>query len=109
MDDAGPAKKAGLRVGDIILNLDGESVSSIDDIYRILGDWPVGEEMKVSVLRGGVIPSRHRSDDKTYTENRSGRGSMEVFDIAAQSAIYFRHGEVAIAAGCRPRIRSERR
>ena len=52
MDDAGPAKKAGLRVGDIILNLDKESVSSIDDIYRILGEWPVGEAMKVSALRG---------------------------------------------------------
>ena len=52
MDDAGPAKKAGLRVGDIILKLDQESVSSIDDIFRILGEWPVGKAMNISILRG---------------------------------------------------------
>lgn len=52
MDDAGPAKRAGLKVGDIVVNMDGKSVSSIDDISRILGEWPVGEALKVSALRG---------------------------------------------------------
>ncbi len=51
-DAAGPARKAGLRVGDIVVALDGRSVASIDDIFRILAEWPVGKDIAVDALRG---------------------------------------------------------
>jgi len=52
LDPDGPALKAGLRTGDILVAMNGESVASIDDIYRILAEWPVGRELKVTALRG---------------------------------------------------------
>jgi S1-C subfamily serine protease len=52
LDPTGPARRAGLRTGDIIVSLNGESVSSVDEIFRILADWPVETLLAVSVLRG---------------------------------------------------------
>jgi len=52
VDAAGPARKAGLRLGDIVVALDGRSVTGIDDIFRILAEWPIGRDVSVDVLRG---------------------------------------------------------
>jgi S1-C subfamily serine protease len=49
---AGPAAQAGLRLGDIIVGMGGSPVSSVDDIFRILTDWPVGKPLGLRFLRG---------------------------------------------------------
>jgi S1-C subfamily serine protease len=49
----GPAEEAGLREGDLIVALNGESVGSVDDIYQHLAGWPAGSEVTVSTLRNG--------------------------------------------------------
>jgi S1-C subfamily serine protease len=48
----GPAAEAGLRRGDIVVGMGGAPVSSVDDIFRVLTDWPVGKALGVRVLRG---------------------------------------------------------
>jgi S1-C subfamily serine protease len=48
----GPAAQAGLRRGDIIVALGGSAVSSADEIFHVLAEWPVGQSMAVTVLRG---------------------------------------------------------
>jgi S1-C subfamily serine protease len=57
MAEAGPASRAGLLTGDIIVSLDGKAVASADEIYRILAEWPVGEPMTVEALRGKELKS----------------------------------------------------
>jgi S1-C subfamily serine protease len=47
-----PAARAGLRPGDIVLAVDGNPVHSVDDIHRLLSRWPVGQAVRVAVLRG---------------------------------------------------------
>jgi len=49
--DKGPATRAGLRRGDIVVSLGGSPVSSVDDIFRVLTDWPVGKPLAVRFLR----------------------------------------------------------
>src|SRR5262245_34284136 len=50
-----PAATAGILVGDLILDLDGEPIESPEDLLdRLLGDR-VGRQMTVRVLRGGKI------------------------------------------------------
>jgi S1-C subfamily serine protease len=49
----GPAKEADLREGDLIVALNGEIVSSVDDIYQHLAGWPAGSAVTVSALRNG--------------------------------------------------------
>ena len=48
----GPAAEAGLRRGDIIVALGETPVSSSDEIFHVLADWPVGHPMAVAFLRG---------------------------------------------------------
>ena len=46
-----PAKKAGLLIGDTILSLGGQKVTSLHEIDRLLSEDVVGKSMKVAVLR----------------------------------------------------------
>jgi S1-C subfamily serine protease len=52
LDATGPAAKAGLRRGDIVLIMNGSPVSSVDEIFRVLAEWPVGQTLALSYLRG---------------------------------------------------------
>jgi S1-C subfamily serine protease len=52
MEERGPSRKAGMRVGDLIVGINGEDVESVDDLHRFLADWPVGKAVKLSLLRG---------------------------------------------------------
>jgi S1-C subfamily serine protease len=47
-----PAKAADLLEGDVIVGFEGQPVSSIDDLHRLLTENLVGVKSKLSVLRG---------------------------------------------------------
>jgi S1-C subfamily serine protease len=51
VQDHGPAKRAGLREGDVILALDGKPVAGVDDLHRLLTDARVGVTSTLTVLR----------------------------------------------------------
>ena len=49
----GPAKDAGIESGDLITNFNGEDVEDTRALVRIVGDAPVGETVRVVILREG--------------------------------------------------------
>ena len=49
----GPAKEAGILAGDVITSFDGGEVKDTRDLVRRVADAPVGEAVRVTVLRGG--------------------------------------------------------
>jgi serine protease Do len=51
--DGGPAEKAKIRSGDIILKFDGQDVKEMHTLPRIVGDAVVGKEVPVVVWRDG--------------------------------------------------------
>ena len=51
VEDASPAKRAGLREGDIIVALDGQPIAGVDDLHRVLTDVRVGISCLLTVLR----------------------------------------------------------
>ncbi|MEJ2623884.1 MAG: DegQ family serine endoprotease [Pseudolabrys sp.] len=53
VDDKGPAKPAGIQIGDVIVKFDGQDVKQMRDLPRIVADTPVGKEVEVVVLRKG--------------------------------------------------------
>jgi S1-C subfamily serine protease len=46
-----PAKRAGLREGDIIVALEGQPVAGVDDLHRLLTEVRVGVSCSLTVLR----------------------------------------------------------
>lgn len=48
-----PAAKAGLEDGDVIVEFNGESVSSPDDLRDLVGDTEPGTEVEIVVIREG--------------------------------------------------------
>lgn len=49
----GPAAKAGLQTGDLVLKMDGREVTSNSDLTRHVGLVRVGQDIHLSVLRDG--------------------------------------------------------
>src|SRR5262245_13253441 len=54
LDDGGPAKSAGLHLGDIITGWNGDAIESPRDIIRRLGADSVGTTVSLTILRGGA-------------------------------------------------------
>lgn len=50
-----PAGRAGVRVGDIVVAINGQPVQSVDDMHRSLAEWPIGEPLTLTVLRGAEL------------------------------------------------------
>jgi S1-C subfamily serine protease len=51
VEDASPAKRAGLREGDVIVTLEGQPVAGVDDLHRLLTEVRVGVSSNLIVVR----------------------------------------------------------
>lgn len=56
---SGPADLAGLRPGDVLLSLDGHSISGAHALRAILGPERVGRQVEIRLLRDGLVETRH--------------------------------------------------
>jgi S1-C subfamily serine protease len=52
VDPRGPAAQAGLREGDLIVAINDQPLSSVDDLHRFLAEWPIGEPAALTIIRG---------------------------------------------------------
>lgn len=55
LDDQGPAKAAGIVLGDIVINWNGEKVRGPRELIRKLGPDSAGTAVTLGVLRGGAV------------------------------------------------------
>lgn len=53
--ERGPADAAGVKVRDVILELGGTVVASVDDLHRVLTQEAISHETTLSVLRNGQL------------------------------------------------------
>jgi S1-C subfamily serine protease len=51
LEKGGPAEKAGVKEGDLLLGLEGKPVGSVDDVHRLLTDVPAGSHIQLDILR----------------------------------------------------------
>ncbi|MDD5420245.1 MAG: trypsin-like peptidase domain-containing protein [Methanomicrobiaceae archaeon] len=52
VDRSSPAGRAGVRVGDLIVGINGTDVKHVDDIHRFLAAWPIAETLELTIIRG---------------------------------------------------------
>jgi S1-C subfamily serine protease len=71
IEESSPAQRAGLLEGDIILAFDGQPVSGIDDLHKLLTEEKVGVKTTVTIIRRtekltiAIVPeeSKRRGDE----------------------------------------------
>ena len=51
----GPAAKAGLLPGDVVIRLDGVEINGVDDLIRVLDRDRIGRRLAMDVLRRGQL------------------------------------------------------
>jgi S1-C subfamily serine protease len=51
VDPQGPAAQAGVHVDDIVLGMNETPVRHVDDLHRLLSEWPFGQPARLYVLR----------------------------------------------------------
>jgi C-terminal processing protease CtpA/Prc len=49
-----PAEKAGLRKDDVIVRFDGESVTSVRKLTRLINESSADQNVRITVMRGGA-------------------------------------------------------
>jgi S1-C subfamily serine protease len=53
IEPVSPAALAGMKVGDILLSLDGAPLTGADDLVRVLTSDTINREVAFDLLRGG--------------------------------------------------------
>lgn len=53
IDDFSSAEKAGIKVGDVIIEADGKKITTMDDLNEIKNKHEIGDEMTLKVNRNG--------------------------------------------------------
>lgn len=55
VQEGSPAANAGLKTGDVIVKLDGEAVTGVDDLFRMLDERRIDKAVTVTVVRGSGL------------------------------------------------------
>ena len=55
VNDNSPARNAGLRTGDLIVAINEQPITTIDDLHRFLAQWPIGEPVPLTIVRGAEL------------------------------------------------------
>jgi serine protease Do len=71
----GPAERAGIRQGDVILKIEGASIEDSRDLTRRVGAFPVGKSAQFEVLRDGA-----RRSISVKLAERPGEQQLASFD-----------------------------
>ncbi len=80
----GPAKEAGLKTGDLILEFNGQKVDRLKDLPRLVAAAKAGEKAEVRILRDGkertvkVEVGRMPGDEMTAMRSSNSRDSEKV-------------------------------
>ena len=51
VEAGGPADRAGMREGDLIVALNNQKITGIDDLHRFLAEWPLKRPIHLTIVR----------------------------------------------------------
>jgi serine protease Do len=91
-----PADKAGIKTGDVIVEINGSRVHDTHELLKTIAGIPVGEKIKVKVLRNGkektfkvTVAERRSEKELASTEQGKEYFGMTVQEITEELAKHF--------------------
>jgi serine protease Do len=88
----GPAEKAGIKAGDVVLEYNGQPVEGIEQFQRLVRETPAGRQVKVKLWRNGAaitltaaVASRKSVSIEDAIEGGLGRG-WDMQNLAQEAA-----------------------
>lgn len=94
----GPADKAGVKSGDIILEFDGKTIHEMNVLPRVVAATPVGKKAGVKVLRDGKDLLLTVTVDRLKEKEEEGEAAAQVPDKLGMSVSEL-NGELAAHMG----------
>ena len=88
VNETGPARKAGLEAGDVVIDYNGKAVNEVRDLTRLVADTDIGASVQVVVVREGktlalpVVVGHLETSQLTPPKNRHERkAAMDLFGM----------------------------
>ena len=69
VDESGPAKPAGIKSGDVILNFDNQPITAMRELPRIVAETKIGKKVKVEVWRNNKSVTKYVVIDRLNESN----------------------------------------
>lgn len=111
IESGGPADRAGLEVGDIILRFDSRTIERSSDLPRIVGNTAPGSKVTVTVWRRGQsrdlsITVGELEPDRSARSGSQGRGPSGAAPVPAANALGLGVSDLSEARKAELRIRN---
>ncbi|MCP3951567.1 MAG: DegQ family serine endoprotease [Desulfobacterales bacterium] len=83
-----PADKAGIKVGDIILKVDGKEINTSRELSRMIAGLSVGKQARITLLRDGKEITRSvqlakREDDRQIAKSKQEKSDALGIEVTA--------------------------
>ncbi|HVA01544.1 MAG TPA: Do family serine endopeptidase [Terriglobia bacterium] len=109
VEPGSPADRAGLQMGDVILAIDGQPISSGDELVQIVSEREIGSTLKLDLLRSGkalsaavkvgdrsqIIAEQRAENNRGNSQNPAGQAGgalgMSVRDLTPDQAGELEH------------------
>jgi membrane-associated protease RseP (regulator of RpoE activity) len=85
-----PADKAGVKVGDVVVTVDGDRIADIGDIGEALGDRDAGDKVEIEVIRGKKLKRLSaQMQDAGHGARWHGGGDLRIEGIPPEAMRFF--------------------
>lgn len=86
VDPGGAADKAGIKMGDVIIEYNGHKVTDTRKLQIMVAETPVNSSVRVKVLRSGeiyniVVKITEKSDDQDSQKDASSKSRLEIAGV----------------------------
>ncbi|MGE0116159.1 MAG: DegQ family serine endoprotease [Steroidobacteraceae bacterium] len=106
VDKDGPAGKAGLQSGDVVLSFNGQSLNDSADLPPLVGAMPAGSKVELKVLRDGheltlhpVIGTLKDDDRQAGARDAEGKPGKAILNVSVQALTEKQRRQLEIASG----------
>ncbi|HYA03246.1 MAG TPA: trypsin-like peptidase domain-containing protein, partial [Syntrophobacteria bacterium] len=77
LEPSSPAAAGGMQRGDVIVAVNGKTVASVDDLHRMLAEWPIGKPVHLTVVRREERLEITAVPDDVYEPRRREQGAHQ--------------------------------